>query len=182
MDILSKCWKVKSSSALSEKSPFYDVEKPGTFGVPIQIYGASKKRELPQKNRDEWDSYAFGATTLIKDVTTCHALRHNINIQKICDIFCPHTADCYEPTPTHFSELTKSVSFASVRFDGVRRVLGTPFPFKSSGGKCECFVRHWRRHVYLPFVSYIEHRTSSVFIKIKNYNQTTPGYVFFSFP
>ena len=41
---------------------FYDVEKPGTFGTPIRIFGASKKRGFPWENRDEWDSYAFGAT------------------------------------------------------------------------------------------------------------------------
>lgn len=61
MDILSKCWKVKYLSALSEMLHFYDVEKPGTFGVPFRIFGAYKKRVFLQENRDEWDPYAFGA-------------------------------------------------------------------------------------------------------------------------
>jgi len=103
-----------------------------------------------------------------KCVTTCHALRHNLNIQKICDIFCSHTAD--DPTQTNCSEFYQICLFHFGTFEGVRRVLGTPFPVESAGEKCEWFAPHGRRHVYLLFISYRVYRNSSAFVKIKNQN------------
>jgi len=56
--------------------------------------------------------------TLVKGVTTRHALRHNLNIQKICDIFCPHTAHCLNRQQQTARSSNKFVSFHSVRFEG----------------------------------------------------------------
>jgi hypothetical protein len=55
-------------------------------------------------------------------------------------------------------------------------VLGTAFPVESAGEKCECFVHHGQRHVYLLFISYIVYSSSWAFIKIKiqNYAQNFP--------
>jgi hypothetical protein len=108
--------------------------------------------------------------TLIKGVTICHALRYNFNIQKICDIFCPHTAEYYEPTPTNCSEFYQICLFRFGSVWGGADSAGDSFPFKSSGEKCECFVRRGRRHDYLLFISYIVYRSSWAFIKIKNQN------------
>ena len=108
--------------------------------------------------------------TLVKGITTRYALTHNLNIQTICDIFCPHTAHCLNRQQQTAPSSTKSVSFDSVRFEGVQRVLGSAFPFESAGEKCECFVRYGRRHVYLLSISYIVYPSSSAFIKIKNQN------------
>ena len=101
-------------------------------------------------------------------VTTCHAVRHNFSIQTI---FSVHTLQITENQ--HYQAArssTKSVSFGSVWFEWVRRVLGTLFPVTSAGEKCKGSVRHGRRHDYLLFVSCIVYHSASAFIKIKNQN------------
>jgi hypothetical protein len=106
--------------------------------------------------------------TLVMGVTTCHAVRHNFSIQTI---FFVHTLQITENQ--HYQAArssTKSVSFGSVWFEWVRRVLGTLFPVTSAGEKCKGSVRHGRRHDYLLFVSCIVYRSASAFIKIKNQN------------
>ena len=78
-------------------------------------------------------------------VPTHLAPRNNLNIQniqKLCDIFCPHTAHCLNRQQQTAGSFTKSVSFHSIRFEVVRRVLGTAFAVESAGEKCECFVRY----------------------------------------
>jgi len=49
-------------------------------------------------------------------------------------------------------------------------VLGTAFAVESAGDKCECFVRHGRRHVYILFISYLVYSSSWASIKIENQN------------
>jgi hypothetical protein len=54
----------------------------------------------------------YRANQTITGMTICHAFRHYWNIRKICDIFCYHTAEYHEPTPTIFSEFYQNHHFS----------------------------------------------------------------------